>query len=122
MNFVEIIVTEDNVQTLLPAADFLLMRAVREKCCEFLESHLHVSNCLGIRKFAVFYNCSSLRRSCESFIIRNVSEVLKTEEFTRLNPDELLEFASIFASNIPLRNDLRAYAEFVRQSVNEQRR
>lgn len=48
----EILITEDNVQVLLPASSLLQMEPVREACCRFLLRQLHPSNCLGIRSFA----------------------------------------------------------------------
>jgi kelch-like protein 2/3 len=47
----EVEVTEENVQSLLPAANLLQLSWVRDSCCRFLQSHLHPSNCLGIRSF-----------------------------------------------------------------------
>ena len=42
-------VNEDNVQTLLQAANLLQLVDVTDACCQFLHSQLHPSNCLGIR-------------------------------------------------------------------------
>ena len=42
-------VNEDNVQTLLQAANLLQLVDVTDACCQFLQSQLHPSNCLGIR-------------------------------------------------------------------------
>jgi len=51
----EVEVTEENVQSLLPAANLLQLSWVRDSCCRFLQSHLHPSNCLGIRSFGKFF-------------------------------------------------------------------
>lgn len=48
----QVLITEDNVQVLLPASGLLQMEGVREACCRFLMKQLHPSNCLGIRSFA----------------------------------------------------------------------
>lgn len=48
----ELIITEDNVQVLLPASSLLQIQSVREACCKFLLRQLHPSNVLGIRSFA----------------------------------------------------------------------
>lgn len=48
----EIVITEENVQVLLPASSILQMATVREACCKFLMRQLHPTNCLGIRSFA----------------------------------------------------------------------
>ncbi len=44
-------VTEENVQSLLPAANLLQLTDVRDACCDFLQAQLHPTNCLGIRRF-----------------------------------------------------------------------
>lgn len=43
----EVEVTEENVQTLLPAANLMQLSDVKEACCEFLLNQLHPTNCLG---------------------------------------------------------------------------
>ena len=48
----EIVISEENVQVLLPASSILQMATVREACCKFLMRQLHPTNCLGIRSFA----------------------------------------------------------------------
>ena len=47
-----IVVEENNVQTLLPAACLLQLAEIQDVCCEFLKRQLDPSNCLGIRAFA----------------------------------------------------------------------
>ncbi|KAH7977365.1 hypothetical protein HPB49_001091 [Dermacentor silvarum] len=64
----EIQVTEENVQTLLPAANLLQLSDVQEACCEFLQAQLHPSNCLGIRAFADLHGCLDLLSHCDSYI------------------------------------------------------
>jgi hypothetical protein len=44
-------VTEENVQSLLPAANLLQLTDVRDACCDFLQAQLHPTNCLGIRRY-----------------------------------------------------------------------
>ena len=67
--------TEDNVQSLLPAANLLQLTDVRDACCEFLQSQLHPTNCLGIRAFADLHGCLELLTSTESYIERHFTEV-----------------------------------------------
>nr|UZH44864.1 kelch-like protein [Carassius gibelio]WEX30254.1 Kelch-like protein 3-A [Carassius gibelio] len=56
----EIEVSEDNVQVLLPAASLLQLMDVRQVCCDFLQTQLHPTNCLGIRAFADLHACTGL--------------------------------------------------------------
>ena len=53
-------VTEENVQTLLTAANLLQLVDVRDACCEFLFQQLHPTNCLGIKAFADLHGCVEL--------------------------------------------------------------
>ena len=68
-------VTEENVQSLLPAANLLQLGDVRDACCEFLQSQLHPTNCLGIRAFADLHGCLELLSYAESYIERHFTEV-----------------------------------------------
>ncbi len=55
-------------QTLLPAANLLQLVEVRDACCDFLQSQLHPSNCLGIRAFADLHACQELLHYSQSYI------------------------------------------------------
>ena len=56
----EIVISEENVQVLLPASSILQMATVREACCKFLMRQLHPTNCLGIRSFAGKNNATKI--------------------------------------------------------------
>ncbi|KAL1115636.1 hypothetical protein AAG570_005926 [Ranatra chinensis] len=85
----EVHVTEDNVQVLLPAANLLQLSDVRDACCDFLQSQLHPTNCLGIRAFADLHGCIELLTNAESFIEQHFSEVVECEEFLALSPQQV---------------------------------
>lgn len=70
-----IIVEENNVQVLLPAACLLQMAEIQEVCCEFLKRQLDPSNCLGIRAFADTHSCRELLRIADKFTQHNFQEV-----------------------------------------------
>lgn len=85
----EISVTEENVQTLLPAANLLQLSEVRDACCEFLQSQLHPSNCLGILAFADLHSCSDLVHYAQTYTEQNFSDVTKHEEFFALSVEDV---------------------------------
>jgi len=89
-------VTEENVQTLLPAANLLQLGDVRDACCEFLQSQLHPTNCLGIRAFADLHGCLDLLAYADSYIERHFTEVLECDEFYGLGSEQV---ASLIASD-----------------------
>uniref|UniRef100_A0A8C4QD25 Kelch like family member 12 n=1 Tax=Eptatretus burgeri TaxID=7764 RepID=A0A8C4QD25_EPTBU len=82
-------VTVENVQELLPAACLLQLKGVKQACCEFLESQLDPSNCLGIREFAEAHNCLDLQQGAELFSLKFFPEVVQHEEFRLLGNNEV---------------------------------
>uniref|UniRef100_A0A4W5NSA7 Kelch like family member 3 n=1 Tax=Hucho hucho TaxID=62062 RepID=A0A4W5NSA7_9TELE len=78
-------VTEDNVQVLLPAASLLQLMDVRQVCCEFLQSQLHPTNCLGIQAFADLHTCTQLLNQSHAYAEQHFSEVMLGEEFMGLS-------------------------------------
>ncbi|XP_071448437.1 ring canal kelch homolog isoform X2 [Hetaerina americana] len=90
----EITVTEDNVQILLPAANHLQLTDVRDACCDFLETQLHPTNCLGIRAFADLHDCHDLFIQSESYLERHFQQVVECEEFLALPASQVLKLVS----------------------------
>lgn len=54
-------------QVLLPAASLLQLMDVRQNCCDFLQSQLHPTNCLGIRAFADVHTCTELLQQANAY-------------------------------------------------------
>lgn len=98
----EIIISEDNVQVLLPASSLLQMSTVREACCKFLMRQLHPTNCLGIRSFADTHACKELHKRSHKFALQNFQEVMNTEEFLLLPFSEVDELISNTLLNVDM--------------------
>lgn len=64
-------ISQSNVQELLAAADMLQLHEVVDGCCEFLRCELHVTNALGILRFAEAHNCKILAKAALDFIYSN---------------------------------------------------
>ncbi|KAK2904415.1 kelch-like protein 3 isoform X1 [Channa argus] len=90
----EIEVTEDNVQVLLPAASLLQLMDVRQVCCEFLQSQLHPTNCLGIRAFADLHTCTQLLSQAHTYAEQHFCEVVQAEEFLGLSLQQVCNLIS----------------------------
>ncbi|KAG7518665.1 Kelch 3 [Solea senegalensis] len=90
----EIEVTEDNVQVLLPAASLLQLMDVRQVCCEFLQSQLHPTNCLGIRAFADLHTCTQLLSQAHAYAEQHFTEVVQGEEFLGLTLQQVCSLIS----------------------------
>ncbi|CAI6375346.1 unnamed protein product [Macrosiphum euphorbiae] len=87
-------VTKENVQVLLLAANVLQLDYVNSVCAEFLQKQLNPSNCLGIRAFADLHNCTDLLSSSEAYIKQHFLEVAKGEDFLSLSSDDLVKLIS----------------------------
>ena len=72
-------ITEDNVQSLLPAASVLQLNDVRQACSNYLQQQLDVDNCLGIKVFAEMHSCNKLESAASVYSSHHFSEVSKRE-------------------------------------------
>ena len=87
-------ISEENVQSILPAASVLQFGEVKRACSEFLRRQLDADNCLGIKVFAEVHGCSDLQVAATVFSNRYFSQVRKQEEFLKLSLDEIKAFLS----------------------------
>ena len=65
----------DNVENLLTVACLLQVDTVKQRCCEFMQQHLHSTNCLGIRVFAEAHGCKELFTAADNFTKENFMQV-----------------------------------------------
>jgi len=80
----KILIIEDNVQQLLPAANMLQLTEVRDACCRFLFNQLDPCNALGILLFADTHNCPELVKTTEKYVLQNFVKISHKEEFLAL--------------------------------------
>lgn len=97
----EVEVTEDNVQTLLPAANLMQLSDVKDACCEFLLNQLHPTNCLGIKAFADLHGCIDLLTATTTYIESHFAEVLDCDEFYALDDTQVAELISSDTITVP---------------------
>uniref|UniRef100_A0A671LSE9 BTB domain-containing protein n=1 Tax=Sinocyclocheilus anshuiensis TaxID=1608454 RepID=A0A671LSE9_9TELE len=95
-----VFISQETVETLLPAANLLQVKLVLKECCSFLESQLDAGNCIGISRFAETYGCHELCLSTSKFICQHFEEVCQTEEFLELTRAELDEIVSNDCLNV----------------------
>ena len=87
-------VTEENVQSLLPAANLLQLTEVRDACCNFLRKQLHPSNCLGFMAIADLYSCPDLLSESQRYARNHFPEVRMSEEFIELSAESVIDLIS----------------------------
>eukprot|EP00102_Acyrthosiphon_pisum_P021156 XP_016658366.1 PREDICTED: kelch-like protein 2 [Acyrthosiphon pisum] len=96
-----IVVTGENVQVLLPAANLLQLQEVKDVCCDFLQSQLGPTNCIGIYDIADLHSCTKLSTSSELFIQRHFSEVVGGDEFLSLSSEQVIKLISSDELRVP---------------------
>jgi len=74
---------------------------VRDACCDFLQSQIDPSNCLGIREYADQLGCIDLFNYADSYIQQHFGEVVEFEEFLNLTVDQLESFIRMDTLCIP---------------------
>lgn len=105
-------INENNVQSILPAASLLQMNSVRDACCKFLQTQLHASNCLGIRRFADTHSCAELQCISNRYALENFPAVMMTDEFISISFDDLKSLIS--SDNLNVTNEECVYQAVMR--------
>ena len=110
---------EDNVQSLLTAANLLQMSDVKDFCCEFLQSQLHPTNCLGIKDFADTHGCGDLLAQAKSYVESHCAEVLDaSDEFLQLQCEKVVDLISSDTITVP--SEEKVYEAVIRWVQHEQ--
>ncbi|XP_074447783.1 kelch-like protein 10 [Larus michahellis] len=83
-------VTDDNVESLLIAANQFNVLDIVRLCCDFLKSQLCLENCIGVWRFTGYYYCPNLQEAAHEFILRHFEEVTRVStEFLVLSFKDL---------------------------------
>ncbi|XP_038056903.1 kelch-like protein 8 isoform X2 [Patiria miniata] len=103
----KVLLTVDNVQKLLRASSLLQIEMVAKACCDFMTSHLHPTNCLGVRSFAELHGQNELLRAADSFTCDRFPEVLASEEFPTITASHFYDI--IASSDIRILSETQVY-------------
>ncbi|KAH3809199.1 kelch-like protein 24 [Dreissena polymorpha] len=105
-------ISTDNAQEMLAAGCRFQYPAIVDACCDFLQSELHPSNCLGIHLFAQVHSCKSLEDSSSKYALDNFSQLVQYDEFLELSYEQLLAFVA--SDLIEVRNEETVYNAVMR--------
>ncbi|XP_052276834.1 kelch-like protein 8 isoform X2 [Dreissena polymorpha] len=81
----KILITVENVQSILYVSCILQVENVAKVCSEFMKRHLSAENCLQVHAFAMQHNRENLIKYTQDFITENFIDVTKTPEFLSMS-------------------------------------
>ena len=87
----EAVMTLDNVQNVLSAANLFQLKQLYEGCATFMGQKLDVENCIGIYFFAQAHECKELEYQAWEVISENFVNIRFTSEFLELPAERLVE-------------------------------
>lgn len=91
----KICLTNENVQNVFSAANFLEMLEVVDLCIDHISGVVNLSNCLDVFFFAVYNYCEKLKLNCGNFILKKFPEIAETREFlSKIKVEDLMWFLS----------------------------
>ena len=87
-------VTQENVEDLIAAANYLLIPGLKTVSGRFLEEQMSESNCVSTFYFAEKYQCDELITNATKFIHANFASVAEMDEFLNLEAKEVERWIS----------------------------
>lgn len=85
----KIVLTTETVQSLLYASSILQVETVALACCEFMKTHLHPTNCIGIRTFAESHGRVDLMKRADNYTLDHFLSVIEGDEFLSMSAKHL---------------------------------
>ena len=99
-------ITSNNVQSVMAAASIFDFPAVLNATANFLATHLHPSNCLGMRAFGKTYGSESLVTAASWYFRNHFTDAVKSEEFLTLPSDVFADLLDSDDVNVRSEEDI----------------
>ncbi|XP_068684109.1 kelch-like protein 3 [Montipora foliosa] len=87
-------VTKETAHDLVAAADFFFLPGLKTLASDVLEENITIENCIVNYYFADKYQCLELTRESRGFINSNFSSVMKTDDFLKLDIEQVMKWVS----------------------------
>ncbi len=101
-----ITLTTDNVQSLLYASSILQVEIIAQACCDFMKTHLHPSNCIGIRTFGEQHGRFELMKRADLYILDNFMSMVESEEYLTMSSKHLQAVLASSNLNVSCERDV----------------
>ncbi|XP_055347725.1 kelch-like protein diablo [Paramacrobiotus metropolitanus] len=90
----QIVIGNDDVQSLLAAAIFLDFSPVVTLCWDFLEKHMDVSSYLQVYSLAKMHNNPRLAEKAKKLVVRHFVQIAQSSEFSLVDAETIVELAA----------------------------
>ena len=99
-------ITEQNVVSLVLAADFIRHNELKKLCEEYMISKINVPNLMAYYQLSEKMHLSDLNKACYQFSLTHFSKVTSTEWYFSLSIKEMEEYLSDDALNVVSEDDV----------------
>ena len=115
-------VTQENVEDLIGAANYLLIPGLKTVSGRFLEEQMSESNCVSTFYFAEKYQCDELIANTTKFIHANFASVGEMDEFLNLEANEVERWISSDEISVTAEADVfRIVLKWIEQNNSERK-
>ena len=113
---------EETAKELIFAAEYLLLLSLKTRAGRFIEKQLTSTNCISTLRFAQKYRCDELVDKCTKFIHNNFASVAESDEFLRLEAEEVEKWISSENICVPDEEDVfRIILKWIEQNKSERK-
>lgn len=99
-------ITSLNVQSVMAAASIFDFPSILDATAKFLATHLHPSNCLGMRSFGQTYGSESLINAASQHFRNHFTDAIKSDEFLLLLPEVFCDLLDSDEVNVRSEEDI----------------
>lgn len=108
----KVLISIDNVQSLLYASSILQTEILAQACCDFMKNHLDANNCIGVRNFAEQHGRSELVRKTDQYVLSNFAAVVASSEYLTISAKYLETLIS--STDLNVRGETEVYEAVIK--------
>lgn len=113
---------EETTKELIFAAEYLLLVSLKTRAGRFLKQNLTSTNCISTLRFAQKYRCDELVDNCTKFIHDNFASVAESDEFLKLEAEEVEKWISSENICVPDKEDMfRIILKWIEQDKSKRK-
>ncbi|XP_064642005.1 kelch-like protein 40 [Lineus longissimus] len=89
--FGSIDINHDNVQNLIITSGMFQMLTLRDRCANYMNKHIDLTNCVDLYTFGEFHDCAILKEAAKTFILQHFQKLALGEQMGKLPVESLVD-------------------------------